>query len=424
MLGPCDHRLYVMKQSSKIECNGTHSHPVARKESSVTMDRERQERLFHILGIIWRAALVLFVVVAAFVVLRYTIPLIYPFIFAWLIAFMIEPLVRFLETKWRIPRWGGTTLSLLLVLGTLSALLTLIIVRIINELTRLVEFIQNNIDKISERVADWFVSQGTVFTHLETTIQTSLEQLERFTGTVQSGELTESLQNSLQSLAELITGFITGFIAGLGKFLGNMPFILTVLVVIVLGSFFISKNWRRLHRNVRNLLPRVVRDSGDMVLTDLKKALVGFVRAQLTLITLTAIIILVGLMILRVNYALTLALVIGLVDLLPYLGVGAVMVPWIVYLFIAGNYKLAIGLTVLYIITIVVRQFVEPKVYASNIGLDPLLTLIALFVGLQLFGFIGLIVGPTLMVILMALYRARVFHDTFDYIAGRSANRA
>jgi len=148
------------------------------------MDRERQERLFHILGIIWRAALVLFVVVAAFVVLRYTIPLIYPFIFAWLIAFMIEPLVRFLETKWRIPRWGGTTLSLLLVLGTLSALLTLIIVRIINELTRLVEFIQNNIDKISERVADWFVIQGTVFTHLETTIQTSLEQLEMFTGSV------------------------------------------------------------------------------------------------------------------------------------------------------------------------------------------------------------------------------------------------
>ena len=81
-------------------------------------------------------------------------------------------------------------------------------------------------------------------------------------------------------------------------------------------------------------------------------------------------------------------------------------------------------MTVLYIITIVVRQFVEPKVYASNIGLDPLLTLIALFVGLQLFGFIGLIVGPTLMVILMALYRARVFHDTLDYIAGRSANRA
>src|SRR5690606_18540785 len=102
----------------------------------------------------WRAALVLFVVVAAFVVLRYTIPLIYPFIFAWLIAFMIEPLVRFLETKWRIPRWGGRTLSLLLVLVTLAALLTLIIVRIINDLSRLVVFIQNNNDESSERVPD------------------------------------------------------------------------------------------------------------------------------------------------------------------------------------------------------------------------------------------------------------------------------
>lgn len=387
------------------------------------MTPEWQERILHTLGIIWRALLVVLIVIATFLVLRYTVPLIYPFIFAWLIALMIEPLVRFLEHKWRIPRWGGTTLSLLLVLGALSALVTLIIIRIVNELTRFVEFIQNNIDRISQSVTDWFVSRGTAFTQLEATIQSSLEQLEKFTRTNQSGEIADSLQNSLQSLAEVITGFITGFIAGMGKFLSNTPFFLTVLVVVILGSFFISKNWHRLHEGASHLLPPVVRHSGGVVLADLKMALVGFIRAQLTLITLTAIIILVGLMILKVNYALTLALVIGLVDLLPYLGVGAVMVPWIVYLFIVGNYKLAIGLSILYLITIVVRQFLEPKVYASNIGLDPLLTLVALFVGLQLFGFIGLIIGPTLTVILMALYRARVFHDTFDYIAGRPIKR-
>lgn len=383
------------------------------------MNPERQDRIFHTLGIIWRTLLVILVVTVAFLLVRYTIPLIYPFILAWLIALMIEPLVGFLERKCRIPRWGGTTLSLLLVLGVLSAVITLIVIRIVNELTRLVEFIQNNINTISESVSDWFVSQGTAFTQLEETIQASLKQLQQFTGAAQSGKFADSLQNSLQSLAELITGFITGFISGLGTFVGNLPFFLTVLVVVILGSFFISKNWHRLHGRARKMMPRVVRESGGVVLQDLKKALVGFIRAQLTLITLTAIIILVGLMILKVNYALTLALVIGFVDLLPYLGVGAVMVPWIVYLFIVGQYKLAIGLSVLYLITIVVRQFVEPKVYASNIGLDPLLTLVAIFVGLKLFGFIGLIIGPTLMVILMALYRARVFHDTFNYIAGR-----
>lgn len=388
------------------------------------MQPEQQERLLHILGIIWRALFVTLILTATFVVLRYTVPLIYPFIFAWLIALMIEPLVRFLERRWRIPRWGGTTISLLFVLGGLSALITLIIIRIVNELTRLVEFIQNNINTISKSVTDWFVRRGTAFTQLEETIQASLAQLEKFTGAPQSNEIADSLQRSLQSLAEVITGFITAFIAGLGKFLGNTPFFLTVLVVVILGSFFISKNWRRLHERTLHLLPTVVRHSGGVVLKDLKKALVGFIRAQLTLITLTMIIILAGLMILRVNYALTLALIIGFVDLLPYLGVGAIMVPWIVYLFIVGQYKLAIGLSILYLITIVVRQFLEPKVYASNIGLDPLLTLVALFVGLKLFGFIGLILGPTLTVILMALYRARVFHDTFDYIVGRPVQRS
>lgn len=384
------------------------------------MNPERQERIIYTLGIIWRTLLVILVLFISYVVLRFTIPLIYPFIFAWLIAFMIEPLVNFLERKWHIPRWGGTTLSLLLVLGVLSAVITLIIIRIVNELTRFAEFIQNNINTISESVTNWITSQGNAFTRLEQTIQSSLDQLKQFTGATQTGQFTESLQTNLQSLAEMITRLITGLISGLGTFLGNLPFLLTVIVVVILGSFFISKNWYRLRGRAKAMLPKVIRQSGGVVIKDLKKALVGFIRAQLTLMTLTAIIILAGLMILQVNYALTLALVIGLIDLLPYLGVGAVMVPWIIYLFIVGQYKLAIGLAVLYVITIVVRQFLEPKVYASNIGLDPLLTLVALFVGLKLFGFVGLIIGPTLTVILMALYRARVFHDTFEFIVGRS----
>lgn len=394
---------------------------VWKREGPVRMNPERQEQIFYTLGVIWRALLVVLVLIVSYFAVSFILPLIYPFIFAWLIALMIEPIVHFLEHKWRIPRWGGTTLSLLLVLGVLSGVITLIVIRIVNELTRLVEFIQTNIDTISEGLSTWFENQGTAFTRLEETIQSSLDQLEKFTGTPDTGTFADSLQKTLQSLAEMITQFITELISGLGVFLGNLPFLLTAIVVVILGSFFISKNWRRLRKHTYAILPRAVRISGGAVLQDLKRALVGFIRAQLTLMTLTAIIILVGLMILRVNYALTIALAIGFVDLLPYLGVGAVMVPWIVYLFVVGNFKLAVGLSVLYGITIIVRQFLEPKVYASNIGLDPLVVLFALFVGLKLFGIIGLIIGPTVTVILIALYRARVFHDTYEYIAGRPA---
>ena len=145
------------------------------------------------------------------------------------------------------------------------------------------------------------------------------------------------------------------------------------------------------------------------MIIDLKKALFGFLKAQLTLISITTVIILIGLLILRVDYAITIALVTGLVDILPYLGTGLIFVPWIIYELITGNINFAIGLGVLYIIVLVQRQIMEPKVLSSNIGMDPLATLISLFVGFKLIGFLGLIIGPVTLVILTTLHKANVF---------------
>jgi sporulation integral membrane protein YtvI len=128
--------------------------------------------------------------------------------------------------------------------------------------------------------------------------------------------------------------------------------------------------------------------------------------------------VLVGLLILRVPYAITLAIIIGVVDLLPYLGTGFVFVPWIVYLFFTGNSYLALWLLGLYGIVLVQRQVMEPRVMASSIGLDPLATLIAVFVGFQLFGFIGLMIGPFFLVIINALWDARVIQDVWLFIKG------
>ena len=157
------------------------------------------------------------------------------------------------------------------------------------------------------------------------------------------------------------------------------------------------------------LLPEKAKTSGKTVFIDLKKALFGFIKAQLTLISITAVIILIGLLILRVDYAITIALVAGIVDIIPYLGTGVVFVPWIIYVAIGGDMGLAIGLGVLYIVVLVQRQIMEPKILSSNIGLDPLATLIALFVGFKLIGFLGLIVGPVTLVIISTLYRAQCF---------------
>jgi len=158
--------------------------------------------------------------------------------------------------------------------------------------------------------------------------------------------------------------------------------------------------------------------SGKSVFVDLKRALLGFLKAQLTLVSITTVIILIGLIILRVDYAITIALVTGIVDIIPYLGTGLVFVPWIIYEVITGQMPQAIGLTVLYIIVLVQRQIMEPKILSSSIGLDPLATLVALFVGFKLIGFLGLIVGPVTLVIISTLNKAGVFADLWSFIKG------
>jgi sporulation integral membrane protein YtvI len=126
----------------------------------------------------------------------------------------------------------------------------------------------------------------------------------------------------------------------------------------------------------------------------------------------------IGLLILQVPSAFTIGLMIGLVDLLPYLGVGIVLVPWAIYTLLIGDMVLGVGLSILYLVILIVRQIMEPKVLASSVGLDPLATLIGMFVGLKLFGVLGLLIGPVSLIIIDAFNGANVFRDLRNYIVG------
>jgi sporulation integral membrane protein YtvI len=128
------------------------------------------------------------------------------------------------------------------------------------------------------------------------------------------------------------------------------------------------------------------------------------------------VVVLIGLIILRVDYAITISFLIGLCDLMPYLGTGTFMIPWIIFLFIQHNLYLGFGLTILYSIILVARQTFEPKVLASSVGLDAFSTLISMFIGLKLFGIIGLIIGPVTLIVLTAFHKAHVFRDIRNYV--------
>jgi sporulation integral membrane protein YtvI len=355
-------------------------------------------------------ALIIFLIILA---LYFVIPLIYPFLFGWVIAFLLNPLVNVLHKRARLPRALATLLSLLIFVGITIAILTTLTINIIVEIGTIADTIQNNINRWKDELIVYINSD--YIQNIVTQINSFYQDNPQLHDTINN-----SLSNSTKTLAGLSSSIVNFVVALVLAFLTALPSYATYAIIGLLAAFFISKDWYKLIFKLGTYFPDSVRTPTRAIWSDLQKALFGYVRAQLILISATACFVLIGLIVLNVKYAITISLLIGLCDLMPYLGTGAFMVPWIIYLFIHGDIYLGVGVSVVYGIVVVARQILEPKVLASSVGLNALATLISMFVGLKLFGVLGLIIGPVSLIILTAFHNANVFRDIVNYVKNGS----
>ena len=352
-----------------------------------------------------------FITLSGFVI-YYLFSLTYPFIIAIFIALLINPLVNFIERKARLPRGFAVMFAIILLICLISGILILLVAEIVTGTTYLAKVVPGHLNLLAMYIENFFVNK----------IMPMYSQLTYLFNTLESNQQ-QSIIVNIQNIGEQIAFSVGNFIK---KFLENIPVILswlpntaTVIIFSLLATFFISKDWYKFKVTLKSILPQKVKTSGQTISEELKKALLGFIRAQATLISITTTIVLIGLLILRVDYAITIALLIGLVDILPYLGTGLVFVPWIIYLAFSDSLPLAIGLGVLYLIVLIQRQVMEPKVLSSSIGLDPLATLLSLFIGYKLLGFLGLAAGPIALVVLRTLHSAGVYQDLWYFVVGK-----
>lgn len=365
------------------------------------------ENLYRVL----RFVIVIVGIYLSFYLLLLTAKYTYPFIIGLAFAYLLKPFIGFLTNKLKLPRGLSVILSILVSVALIAGLITFLVSEVVAGITYLSEvlpehlntmivftqnYFTNHILPLYEKIISFF---NTLDTGQQDTILSNIEQIGKDAG------------NTIGSVLQSFLGFIPVLI-------GWLPSVGTGTIFTLLATFFIAKDWDKLLHYSERILPNKAVHNLKNVLKELEKALFGFIRAQLTLISITALIVLVGLLILRVNYAITVALIIGFVDLLPYLGTGLVFIPWIIYELIIGNFGLAIGLGILYTVVIVQRQFMEPKILSSSIGLDPLATLVSIFVGFKLIGFLGFIVGPIVLVILRTLYKLHILQDLKNYIMG------
>ncbi|MFC0270275.1 sporulation integral membrane protein YtvI [Metabacillus herbersteinensis] len=344
-----------------------------------------------------------------FLACYYLSTLTYPFIIAICTAFLINPIVNAFERIGKLPRGLAVFLSITILFSLIAGILTLLIAEIVSGSTYLAKVVPSHFEKLIVYLETLFANQIIPLYNQLTNMFNNLESN-------QQESIVSNIENVGERIASSVGEFIKSFLENIPAIISWLPDAATVIVFSLLATFFISKDWYKFKAALQTVLPAKAKKSGRTVLKELKKALIGFIRAQATLISITAIIVLIGLLVLRVDYAITIAMIIGLVDLLPYLGTGLIFLPWIIYLALSGNIPLSISLGVLYIVVLLQRQIMEPKVLSSSIGLDPLATLVALFIGFKLIGFLGLILGPVVLVVLKTLHEAGVYRDTWNFI--------
>lgn len=208
-----------------------------------------------------------------------------------------------------------------------------------------------------------------------------------------SGELYQSITSSLSGVLGSLVGKIGGIISAVAA---SVPKIMLFLLVSVIATVYFSYDLERITALLKGLIPRSWSSALSRFSKGGKAALLSFLRSYLLIMALTFVMMLAGLLILRVRYALLLAVVIAIVDVLPVLGIGIILVPWGLVEIIFGNAGLGIGLLVLFGVATVVRQIAEPKIVGKNLGIHPLLSLFLMYAGYSLFGFFGLIAFPAL----------------------------
>ncbi|PRO66127.1 sporulation integral membrane protein YtvI [Alkalicoccus urumqiensis] len=333
----------------------------------------------------------------------------YPFWIAALLVWMSYPFIRWMRRRIRFPNTLAVVLALLISLSLLGGIITGVIFGIIIGVRRISNFVPGWIRSTSENAQRFFNEQIFPLWQELTGAVDSLTPEQQTT-------VNEWITNLGSSAAESITENGSGLTDLLRQIVFFIPSAVVVLFFVFLGFYFIGKEWERIFSYFYKHIPPFLLTKSREFKRMFQFRVLGFIRAQVILMMIASAIVFSGLLILQVDNAFVIALIVGVAEILPYLGSGTILIPWSLYMLLTGNLYLGIGLAVLYGIAMFVRQAIEPKVLSTSMNLNALAVLIALFTGFQLFGVIGLFTGPLLLVIIVILKDIGIIGILWEFI--------
>lgn len=347
------------------------------------MDLEKRRRFIINIGY-W--ALILAIV---FLVFKYLLSLIMPFLIAFIFSLILRPVVRFLTKKLHFRQNLAALICVILFYAILGTIIVLISARLVDS------------------VADFIAEIPRIYNN---SIEPGLKNLMEYLGDIANRfdpavvDLVEGgFPQIISALGNAVTSFSVGAVSLLSGIASKLPSFLIGAVICIIATVFMSMDYGRIAEFLLRQLPDKATSLAMDIKNSLSKIIFQYGRSYLLILLITFGEISIGLLLIGVNKALLLAAIIAVFDIFPVIGSGLFLVPWTIITFIQGNVVKGICIGLLYIIITIVRQIIEPKIVGRHVGLHPLITLMSMFVGASLFGGIGLLGFPITIAIIKNL---------------------
>lgn len=320
-----------------------------------------------------------------------------PFVIGWIISSIASPVVNWLEKRLKIVKKLGSALIVVVVLILIVMLIYFAFSRITAEVGDLVENFPGLYAQLEVGLRQIGNTMSGVFLRLPEGIQHGWNAV---------------LQNLDQSMGNLVTRISRPTMTAAGNFAKSLPSYLISFIVVMMSAYFFTVERDEVIQWLKKVSPPSVAKRMDLVMDNLRYAVGGYFKAQFKIMAIVFVILFAGFAVLGVHYSVLIAFLIAFLDFLPFFGTGTAMIPWALYTGLMGDYKMTVSLIIIYIVTQLVRQLLQPKLVGDSMGMNPLVTLLLLYIGYKVSSVIGMILAVPIGLVLINMIRA----GAFDYI--------
>lgn len=391
-----------------------------------------EKRRAMIINVIYLAMLV----AIGFLIIRYALGVCFPFLFAFLAAALLQRPKNFLVRKTFLKDGAASVICVFLLLFVVLALVSLIGVRLFARIQDFVNYLAlqfQNMEDVIANIEKWLLSVIEKLPEfLRKTLSENTSELfaklnDYFSAsaadTAEAAAVagTEAAETTKSALAGLLGGnfklsWLTTPLSSLLSTAKQIPSALIAVVITLVASCFMTTEFPKVMQFFRLQVPERRRNDLDRAKVLLKSSLGKMGKAYALIMLVTFIEMSLGLTVLRLigvfqsNYIIMISAVTAIIDIVPVLGTGTILLPWAAYSLITGSFGRGIGLLVIYAAITVIRQVIEPKLVAGQLGLSPVVTIAALYFGLKIFGVPGMLITPVLIIMLKLLNDEGIIH--------------